>query len=89
LANIKPMLSNQWAWLYGMMAGSDHRPTNSAFARFNDLAAELDGHLAELRSVFTADVAAFNALVGSRGGGPVIVPRMRETVTSEGGSGGN
>lgn len=82
LANIKPMLTNQWAWLYGMMEGSDHRPTNSAYERFNDLTGELEGHLSELRSVLTADIAAFNTLVGSRGGGPVIVPRMREVALS-------
>lgn len=84
LANIKPMLTNQWAWLYGMMAASDHRPTNSAYQRFNDLTVELEGHLAALRGILTADVTAFNALVGSRGGGPVIVPRMREVAPEAG-----
>jgi TonB family protein len=66
LANIKPLLTNQWAWLYGMMAGSDHRPTNSAYQRFNDLNSELESHLVELQRILTAEVMAFNALVESR-----------------------
>ncbi len=81
LAHIKPMLTNQWAWLYQMVQGSDHRPTNSAYQRFNDLTGELDLLLTELRNVLTSDVAAFNTLVGARGGGAVIVPRTQEVVT--------
>ena len=54
LANIKPKLTNQWAWLYGMMADSDHRPTDSAYERFDDLSKELDEHLRNLQEVLGA-----------------------------------
>jgi hypothetical protein len=83
-ASDKPKLTSQWTWLYGMLAGSDHRPTNSAYARFNELSVELDGHLAELRSVLTADVTAFNRLVASHGGAPVMVPRLGRVEVSDG-----
>ncbi len=70
--NFPPMLDNQIAYLYGYIRSTEDRPTEGARQRADDLRAELDGHLSELRRVMEEDVAPFERTLEERGVPPVI-----------------
>ncbi len=72
--NFPPRLDAQLVYLYGIVGGADAPPTDGAYERLDDLNAELDGVLAELRSVLDGEVAAFNAALAEAEVPAVIVP---------------
>jgi photosystem II stability/assembly factor-like uncharacterized protein len=72
--NFPPKLNNQIATLSGAVGGPDARPTNAAYARFEELKAQLAKHVAALQQVLTTDLANFNKLVRDQNITPVIVP---------------
>jgi iron-sulfur cluster repair protein YtfE (RIC family) len=74
--NFPPKLDNQLVYLYGLVNGSDHKPTNGAVQRFNDLKAELASHLGRLEEVINTDVTAFNARIREKGATPIVTPEL-------------
>jgi photosystem II stability/assembly factor-like uncharacterized protein len=54
----KPMLIDQYEYLYGNLTRADQRPGQDAYARFEFLHAELERHLAALEELLTTDSAA-------------------------------
>jgi len=73
--NFPPQLDNQFAYLYGYVAGPDARPTAGAFTRFDDLNGQWGELRDQLTSVLSTEVAAFNRQLAERGVENVIVPR--------------
>ncbi len=61
--NYSPQLDNQFAYLYGFVAGPDGRPTDGARQRYEDLQQEWNAVQQRLETVMQEDVAAFNAAV--------------------------
>jgi len=72
--NFPPQLDGQLIGLLSIVDGVDAPPTDGSIERFDDLRAELDRGLAELRGVIEHELAAFNALVERKSVPPVIVP---------------
>ncbi len=72
--NFPPRLDAQLVYLYGIVGGADAPPTDGAYERLDDLNAELDAVLAELRSVIDGEVAEFNAALAEAEVPAVIVP---------------
>ncbi len=56
-------LNNRLASLAGVVAGADGRPTDQAYAVFEQLSRQLQSRLDALRQIFERDVTAFNARV--------------------------
>jgi photosystem II stability/assembly factor-like uncharacterized protein len=72
--NFPPMLDNQIIYLYGIVAGSEARPTGGSYVRYEALKAELAEQLDALEQVTATDLAEFNALVREEAVPPVVVP---------------
>ena len=72
--NFPPMLDNQILYLYGIVIGSEAKPTDGSYARYEELKAELAKHLSALEKVITTELADFNALVEEEAVPPVMVP---------------
>jgi photosystem II stability/assembly factor-like uncharacterized protein len=56
-------LTNKMAALGADVGGPDAAPTDAAYVVFEDLAGKIDAELVKLKSVFGAELDAFNALV--------------------------
>ena len=77
--NYPPMLDNQYASLYGYVAGPNDAPTEGASERLDDLNAQWDDLRSQLQDVLRTEVARFNTRVQALGTAPVFVPTsMRE-----------
>jgi photosystem II stability/assembly factor-like uncharacterized protein len=74
ILNFPPRLDGQLLGLLSIVESADVRPTDGSVQRFEDLRAEQDGYLAELRRVIDTDLAAFNDLVQAKQMPPVILP---------------
>jgi hypothetical protein len=61
--NFPPKLNNKLAVLGTVVDSADARPTDSSYAVFKELSAQLDTQLARLDQITREDVAAFNALL--------------------------
>jgi len=61
--NFAPKLNNKLAVLGTVVDSADARPTDSSYAVFKELSAQLDAQLARLDQITREDVAAFNALL--------------------------
>jgi photosystem II stability/assembly factor-like uncharacterized protein len=61
--NFPIRLNNKMAALGGDVGGPDARPTQAAYAVYDDLAAKIDAELGRLKAVFGPDLEAFNKLV--------------------------
>ncbi len=72
--NFPPQLDSQWATLLSEIGSADARPSDGSYTRFEELKAELAGHLSKLKEVLDADLAAFNSHVREKGILPVILP---------------
>ncbi len=75
MINFPPQLSNQLAYLYGMVAPAYGPPTVQERARLRDLEEELAMLRGGLQAVLDSDLAAFNAKVRELGIGPVVLPK--------------
>jgi photosystem II stability/assembly factor-like uncharacterized protein len=73
--NFPPQLDNQYAYLYGYVAGPDARPTAAAYERFADLNREWSELRSRLDELLRRRVAEFNAAVERAGLGGVIAKR--------------
>jgi hypothetical protein len=74
--NFPPQLDNQLVALLGGVSGGQAPPTDGARVRFDELREELNGLLTELQGALDSELVAFNALVGGKGlGAVVVVPR--------------
>ena len=73
--NFPTKVDNQLAYVYGLVAETDGRPTAGQRERAADLETELDAVLARLQKILEEDVAAFNAAAEAAGAAPVIPPR--------------
>ncbi len=71
--NFPPMLDNQYAYLYGYVAGPEGPPTAGARERFADLNEQWAALRGQLQTLLDTEVAAFNQRVGEMGP-PVFVP---------------
>jgi len=60
-------LNNRFAGLQGYVSGVDEAPTAQAFAVYQDLSKDLEGHLSRLKSILDKDAASFNRLLQARG----------------------
>jgi photosystem II stability/assembly factor-like uncharacterized protein len=72
--NFPPRLDNQYAYLYGNVAGPDGPPTQGARTRFRDLNEQWDALRSQMQSLMNEEVAAFNRRVRELGNQPVFVP---------------
>ena len=73
--NYPPQLDNQFAYLYGYVAGPNGRPTEGAQTRFDDLNAQWADLRTELQSIMDTELAQFNQMVRDQvGSQPVLVP---------------
>ena len=73
--NFPPQLDNQYAYLYGFVAGPDGPPTESARERFRDLNEEEWAPLRErLHTILRTNVPQFNERVRALDSDPVFVP---------------
>ncbi len=72
ILNYTPRLDNQLVALKGVVESADARPTDASYERFEELRAQLDRHLDDLRGVIRADLVAFNEQVRGRDVAPVI-----------------
>jgi hypothetical protein len=71
--NFPIRLNNKLASLAGVVAGAENAPTDQSFAVYDDLVARIDAELAKLKTVLSADVAAFNQLVRDQNLPAVVV----------------
>jgi photosystem II stability/assembly factor-like uncharacterized protein len=76
--NFPPRLDNQFAYLYGYVAGPNDQPTEGAHTRFQDLNQEWSELRDRLDTVLRTDVAALNQLLQERGVDNIIIPRQGE-----------
>jgi photosystem II stability/assembly factor-like uncharacterized protein len=76
--NFPPQLDGQLLYLENVVESARGRPTAQTQARFAELKAQLDGHLAELDRVLATELAAFNKVVEGKSAPPVLVPRDRD-----------
>jgi photosystem II stability/assembly factor-like uncharacterized protein len=74
--NYPPQLDNQYAYLYGYVAGPDGAPTEGARTRFEDLNEQWRPLRSRLESVLTGEVQAFNEAVRALDSQPVFVPSL-------------
>ena len=72
--NFPPRLDNQYAYLYGYVAGPDGPPTEGARTRFEDLNEEWRALRDRLQTVLETDLSEFNDQVRSLDGQPVFPP---------------
>ena len=61
--NFPPRLNNKIAVLLSAVDTGDFRPTDQSYAVFKELTARLAAQKRSLDTVFTRDVAAFNAML--------------------------
>ncbi len=71
--NFRPGIDGQLVGLKSVVESAQARPTDAAVERFNELRAELDGYLDELKQIFDTNLAAFNAKV-AEAGQPAVFP---------------
>jgi len=71
--NFRPGIDGQLVGLKSTVESAEARPTDASVERFNELRAELDGYLAELKEIFDTDLAEFNAKV-AEAGQPAVFP---------------
>jgi hypothetical protein len=74
ILNYPPKLDNQLVGLMSVVESGDTRPTDGAVAHYQELAAQLAGLEAEIDSVVSTELAAFDELVRQRHPEAVIVP---------------
>jgi hypothetical protein len=72
--NFPPQLDNQFAYLYGFVAGPDGPPTRSARTRFEDANELWREHRSQLQEILETDVPAFNERARELASDPVFVP---------------
>ncbi|MEE9179710.1 MAG: glycosyl hydrolase, partial [Vicinamibacteria bacterium] len=72
--NFPPMLDNQILYLYGIVIGSEAKPTDGSYTRYDELKRELAEHLNALEKVMATELADFNTLVKEEAVPPVMVP---------------
>lgn len=76
--NFPPRLDNQYAYLYGYVAGPDGPPTEGARTRFEDLNEQWAPIRDRLHTVLDTDVAEFNQRVRALDSDPVFIPKTGE-----------
>ena len=76
--NFPPQLDNQYAYLYGYVAGPDGPPTQGARQRFADLNEQWSSLRDRLHTVLDTDVPEFNERVRALDSEPVFVPTSGE-----------
>jgi hypothetical protein len=72
--NFPPQLDNQYAYLYGFVAGPDGPPTESARTRFEDVNEQWREYRNRLQTILDTDVSEFNEQVRALQSDPVFVP---------------
>ena len=69
------MLNQHFANLKLSIETGDGRPTAQAYAAYERLSSELNGHLSKLNELLTTDAARFNRLLTDRKLAPVETSR--------------
>jgi hypothetical protein len=72
--NYPPQLDNQYAYLYGYVAGPDGPPTDGGRTRFENLNGQWRKHRERLHTIMNTDVKQFNEQVRALQSDPVFVP---------------
>jgi hypothetical protein len=72
--NFPPQLDNQYAYLYGNVAGPDGPPTEGSRTRFEDLNEQWRDYRSRLQTIMETDVTQFNQRVRDLESDPVFVP---------------
>ena len=87
--NFPIRLNNKIAALTGVVSSADAKPTEQAYAVFEDLSGQLQVQLDRLAEIIETDIPAFNAVVGEYSVPAVIVrePKEEGEVSASGGSG--
>ena len=71
--NYPPQLDSQFIRLLNVTLGSEHRPIDACYSRFEDLRPRLDDYRTNLEAIFEGELREFNDLVRAKEGSPVIV----------------
>ena len=74
--NFPTRIDNQIAYVYGLVAEMDARPTEGQIERYRDLKGELDAVLERYRAIREVDLPAFNAAASAAGAEPVMPPAV-------------
>ncbi len=74
--NFPPMLDNQIGYLYRYVNSGYGRPTDAAYERYEDLAAQLAEQAGALSEVLEGEVARFNEALEENGVPGVLLPRQ-------------
>jgi hypothetical protein len=74
ILNYPPKLDNQLVGLMSVVESGDARPTDGSAQLYQELVAQLEGFDAEIDSVVSTELAAFDELVKHRHPAAVIVP---------------
>jgi hypothetical protein len=67
----QPMLLDQLGYLRGMTNDADQKLGTDAHTRFDELRAQLEGHLAEIARLLETELAELNRLLENQGLAPV------------------
>lgn len=59
--NFPIQLNNRFAYLRRSLENGDARPTDGVYKVFEELSAELEGHMADLKAALTGDLTKINA----------------------------
>jgi uncharacterized coiled-coil DUF342 family protein len=74
ILNFPPKLDNQLVGLMSVVESGDARPTDGAVEIYQELVAQLDAFEAEIDSVVSTELAAFDEIVRQKHPAAVIVP---------------
>lgn len=72
--NFPPQLDNQYAYVYGFVAGPDGPPTEGARTRFEDINRQWREYRRQLQNILDTDVAQFNQQARTLNSEPVFIP---------------
>ncbi|HET9399834.1 MAG TPA: hypothetical protein VFO34_02700, partial [Candidatus Acidoferrales bacterium] len=82
--NFAIKLNNRIGHLMGVIEEGDYKPTDQAYAAFNELSKELDVQLAKLKQAMTGDVPAFNKQLMAANLQPVSLDAPEKAPSSAG-----
>jgi hypothetical protein len=82
--NFPIKINNKLAYVMGVVEGSDNQPTAQSYTVYEELASEANARLNELKTLMTADLAAFNKLIHDQNVPAVQAPTAGSSSASPG-----
>ena len=82
-------LDDKIAALHSLIEGVDARPTDQAYAVYDELTAQLNVQLSRLAGIVASDVWSFNRMLQAKGIAPIACSSFTETTTASDSVGGS